>query len=318
MLAGFVCLAASQPGSAQDTTEAPAGVSSADPTSVALEKEKLLQEVEQLNHENSRWWVVGLSSLVGAIAPPVVALWVFFRYREDQRQARDQRSEDQKQRRADQQLARDQRAEERFQAVCEALGHDAVEARVGAAVTLRTFLRKGYEPYYRQVFDLAAVHLKALPGTVEDDPASRALRQALATVFVEAFPLARDECEKAPEEAPPDHEAIQEIQHRYEHLDGEDVQLAGAQLRRADFRFARLRRANFTGAHLREAHLDGANLSESKYSGANLDRASFEGADMRKALVGEAEGALGTNMRRVHSLSTDQWIALKKLGALLD
>src|SRR5205814_10118916 len=47
------------------------------------------------------------------------------------------------------------RAEERFQAVVKGLGDRNEEAKLGAAITLRTFLHSGYKQFYSQVFDLA-------------------------------------------------------------------------------------------------------------------------------------------------------------------
>src|SRR5512135_1714587 len=117
------------------------------------------------------------------------------------------------------------RGEERFQKVVEGLGSERTEAKVGAAITLRTFLQPGYEQFYRQAFDLAVSHLRLrkaeasaskplsslapilivpkgdlrqeqqLPSPTTPIPLD-SLSQALITVFKESFPLVRNELKK--------------------------------------------------------------------------------------------------------------------------
>jgi hypothetical protein len=42
----------------------------------------------------------------------------------------------------------------------EGLGSKEIERKVGAAITLRTFLHPDYESFHRQTFDLAVAHLR--------------------------------------------------------------------------------------------------------------------------------------------------------------
>src|SRR6266567_6254413 len=88
--------------------------------------------------------------------------------------------------------------EDRFQAVVAALGSDNEDAKVGAAIMLRTFLQPGYERFYRQAFYLAVAHLRLRKPdleTIEEDtkaPVLASLNQALIVIFEEAFSRARE------------------------------------------------------------------------------------------------------------------------------
>src|SRR5204862_5651299 len=94
------------------------------------------------------------------------------RWLEDREAERERRDAEQQRWLKDQEAEREKRAEERFQAVVEGLGSEREEAKVGAAITLRTFLRPGYEQFYTQVFDLAVAHLRPLSNShsPEEDP----------------------------------------------------------------------------------------------------------------------------------------------------
>ena len=75
---------------------------------------------------------------------------------------------------------------------------------------------------------------------------------------------------------------------RYTRL--EEVNLVGADLRKATFVDALLRGANLSGAdlsgaHLSEANLRGANLSKTNLSEANLSKADLSGADLTSAII---------------------------------
>jgi len=52
------------------------------------------------------------------------------------------------------------REDERFEEVVKGLGGEQDQQRVSSAVLLPTFLRKGYERFYIQVFNLAAGNLR--------------------------------------------------------------------------------------------------------------------------------------------------------------
>src|SRR5712691_7841242 len=67
---------------------------------------------------------------------------------------------------------------------------------------LRTFLLPGYEKYYKQIFDLAVANLR-LPSSGNNTDNLESLnpvRQALADLFKEAFPLVRERYIKKKEE----------------------------------------------------------------------------------------------------------------------
>src|SRR5947209_14569195 len=130
-----------------------------DATVTALNKEKLVQEVEQLKEQNHWAWTTVGPILVG-FAGLLAALYSFITWIRNRQDEQKKRDEEQKRWLKDQEAEREKRAEERFQAVVEGLGSERNEAKVGAAITLRTFLLPGYERFYRQVFDLAVAHLR--------------------------------------------------------------------------------------------------------------------------------------------------------------
>lgn len=105
----------------------------ADPKRAALEKEKLVQEINQLKNQSAWAWtnlVAPFTFLVGIVTAIFGSIgWL-----------RDRRTE------------RNKRSEERFQFVVTNLGNREIEARINAAIMLRTFLRSDYEQFHRQVF----------------------------------------------------------------------------------------------------------------------------------------------------------------------
>src|SRR5436309_2398336 len=177
------------------------------------------------------------------------------RWLEDREAERERRDAEQQRWLKDQEAEREKRAEERFQAVVEGLGSEREEARIGAAITLRTFLRPGYKQFYTQVFDLAIAHLRPSSTSHSSEEGSdtplplTTLRQALIDVFKEVFPLARDSNSSSKEET-------------VQSLDASHVQLDHAYLSGADLKRAWLPMASLRDANLSRTHLEGADLSE--------------------------------------------------------
>jgi hypothetical protein len=160
-----------------------------------LENDKLTQEVEKLKREGKWLWNNGatVGTVLVATAAGLIGL---FRWLADRREERRRR------------------AEERFQSVVGGLSNADLAAKIGAAVMLRTFLRKGYEDFYVQVFNLAVAYLRlqAIPsgaGSESDTPSP--LTQALAIVFIESFPLARDQVLGCVDELPNHHPGCHEV-----------------------------------------------------------------------------------------------------------
>jgi uncharacterized protein YjbI with pentapeptide repeats len=275
---------------------------------------------ELLEHENDWWWNYGatiLTSVISTLTLAAAGVFTVVRYFNDRRDAREaqeaeakrlaedrqaereRRDEEQQRWLKDQESEREKRAEERFQAAVEGLSGEREEARIGAAILLRTFLRPGYEPFYQQVFDLAVANLR-LPRTTtlsehQNTPLPlTTLSQALIVAFKEAVPLARSQISRS---NPPYVRGIQS-------LDATDIQLDNAYLRGADLKHVRmpqasLRKANLKGTvlsgadlyktRLCEASLTGADLSKASLIRANLFKAWFRQADLSEADLSEAD-----------------------------
>lgn len=300
------------PGAAQVTP-------TVDSTMTALNKEKLVQDMDQQQHTLENWfWNYG-TALVSSLVLAVAGAFTLFRYLRDQRNEREKQREDR-------QNERERRAEERFQKVVEGLGSEREEARVGAAITLRTFLLPGYEQFYRQVFDLAVAHLR-LPRTSklqeeENIPLPlNTLNQALIVVFKEAFPLARSENERSRQAL--DATGIQLDNSFLEDADLKKVWMPRASLREAnlwgaDLRGAILWRANLSGAKLRYTNLSDADLWKVNFSGTELKDANLSNANLKKTNLEDALTLKNTDLRRATGLTKDQLEACKAKGAIID
>ena len=139
-----------------------------DATVTALNKEKLAQEVEQLKNQNQldlfSWLRTNASIFFSTLAVVLGGLFGLWRWSVDRRDAQNKeleaQSEAQNKELIDRKTEREKRAEERFQSVVEGLGSERNEAKVGAAIMLRTFLQPDYEQFYQQSFDLAVAHLR--------------------------------------------------------------------------------------------------------------------------------------------------------------
>src|SRR5215469_1491447 len=356
-----------------------------DATVTALNKEHLTLQVKQLQNQlqnQNNWLINNSTALIAAVTALIVALFGIYqwagnrrdarqkeitaqgkeledrkaererrneeqqRWLEDRKAERERRDEEQQRWLKNQETEREKQAEGRFQSAIEGLSSEREEAKVGAAILLRTFLRPGYEQFYTQTFDLAVAHLcpSRAPNPPEDPQTPltlTTLRQALMVAFKEAFPLVRSQHTGSPQS-----------------LDASDIQLDNAYLVRADLkqawmpqascreadlkgadlREAHLRRADLSGADLREANLSGANLSgadlgEADLSGANLGRANLGRADLSKANLFEAilfgailnganiENALSlkdSDLREVKGLTKKQLEACRANGAIID
>ncbi len=282
-----------------------------DATVTALNKEKLTQEIDQLKNQNYWAWttigpiLVGFAGLLAALYSFIT--WTRNRRDEEKKQRVDrkleQEKQDQEQQRwlDDRRDEREKRAEERFQKVVEGLGSEREEAKVGAAIMLRTFLQKGYEQFHSQTLDLAVVNLQlqhhadqstsqppnslgqvltAIFTTAQPQSQQQAsqntlqppdpLSQALITVFKESFPLVREQLRERLKK--------QGSWFSPQLLDATAIQLDKAYLRGCD-----LKEAWMPNASLREADLRSTGLAETNLEGANLTRASLNTAILTKA-----------------------------------
>jgi uncharacterized protein YjbI with pentapeptide repeats len=308
-----------------------------DATVTALNKEKLAQEVQQLKTQNAPdlfGWLRTNAVLLSTLVVVIGALIGLFRWLGDRRDEQEKRREDQlseQEKRAEEQerwledrraererrdqeqqrwledrrAEREKRAEERFQAVVEGLGSEREEAKVGAAITLSTFLHPDYKQFYTQVFDLAVAHLRlSRTSHPSEDPDGTShspedpntplplttLRQALIAVFKEAFPLARDSNSSGKEGAAQsvDVPAVRLDNAYLVGADLERVYMRKGDLRKVNLRDAKLGQAylqwaDFSGAHLRRVDLRGAKLMGTDFRGSSPWDADLRGADCHEA-----------------------------------
>lgn len=298
-----------------------------DATVAALNKEKLIQEVNQQQRTFGNWlWsnaAAILSSLLSTLVVVIAALVAFWQWRVGRKDAQDKELKDREaerdKRAEEQKRSLEDRAEERFQVAVVGLGNDKESARIGAAILLRTFLRKGqgYEQFYVQTFDLAVANLRhprnltppedidglLLPPerSIDTPLPLTTLSQALIVAFKEAFPLTREWLTKQYSVFTPQMLDATGIQLDNAYLSGTDLKLAwmplasmraanlsktlldGAQLYGANLSGAFLEEANFSKADLNGANLSKANLSKTNLSGAQLLYADFSKADFSGA-----------------------------------
>jgi large-conductance mechanosensitive channel len=318
-----------------------------DATVTALNKEKLV-------HENDWWWNYGatiLTSLISTFTLAAAGIFTVVRYFHDLRDTREKQEAETKRLAEDRQAEREKRAEEHFQVAVEGLSSAREEAKIGAAITLRTFLRPGYEQFYTQTFDIAVAHLR-LPRTSQssNDPTDPlplpTLSQALIMVFKEAFPLARNLQTSSPQSLDAtgiqlDHAHLREVDlariwmplaslhsidlrkaHLSEaHLRDTDLRKANLRktdLRKADLIGAKLQGADFSGANLEGAKLVYANLGEVNFHEANLSAADLFHADLTRTNLGEAQSLEETKLHAVKGLTKEQLAACKAKGAIID
>jgi uncharacterized protein YjbI with pentapeptide repeats len=263
-------------GCAQDATPVALNLEEAqpDPTVTGLEKAKLREEVNLLRRSDDQnlhdWLGANVNGLVASIGTIVVGLFAVYRYFKDREDAREKRAEEDRDQLASQAAERVQRAEERFHRVVQGLGADQLSARIGAAVTLRSFLQQEDKQFYSQVFDLAAAHLRFVTG---DE--NTILRQELATVFRDAYPLARGQVEFEPDDAERSYDDAIALQISYERLDGSSANMQGTSNWGADYRYGSLKNANFEQASITEADFSGGDLRGANFSFCPGSRSKF-------------------------------------------
>jgi Pentapeptide repeats (8 copies) len=214
--------------------------------------ETATENLIKLQRDNERslsaWFWNSGAALFSTLVIVIGALFGFWRWRVDRRDAQDKELEDRRD-------EREKRVEERFQSVVEGLGSTSIATQVGAAIMLRTFLGPGYERFYSQAFDLAVAYLRLRDTRSEKPVPPDSLNQALIRVFRESFPLARDLPEQS---AQP--------------LDAIGIILDRAYLARSDLKNARMPESYLRKANLSAANLSGANLRGANFSGANFTR----------------------------------------------
>jgi hypothetical protein len=264
-----------------------------DVTVTALQKEQLVQQIEQLKEQNSWSAWTNLATPLSILVGLLTVLGGVWRYLRDQRSERAKQREVEKQQLADRQVEREKQAEERFQKVVEGLGSANEASQVGAAIMLRTFLSEGkdYEQFYSQAFDLAVAHLRLRNIDPQAPDALTSLSQALVTVLKESYPLARDRLKQHP---------------RY--LDASHIQLDRAYLSSADLRSVWIPKSS-----LRKATLRSADLSRANMNGVDLDRPNLSGAN----LTGVKDWT-DAKLHYVKGLTQAQLEACHARGAIID
>ncbi|HJT57811.1 MAG TPA: pentapeptide repeat-containing protein [Ktedonobacteraceae bacterium] len=283
-----------------------------DATMTELQKEQLTQQVDQLKDTNERSfgaWLWNNGSLLGILVTIAFGLYQYLRnLRNEQRR----------------------RIEDSFQAVITNLAGEQVETKVGAAIMLRTFLAPAYKRFHVQVFDLVVACLRsqkstdpgASPASISpvltalatnisrtqqaDKQLPSSLNQALAVVFKEALPLARQQLKKYL----PSYKvriidvsnkqkwslqlALKQLRDRFkkypgifksQDLDATGIQLENAYLAGADLNEVWLPGGSLAGANLIRTELNHANLAGTDLTGAQMNVAELNGTNLRGAIL---------------------------------
>jgi len=306
----------------------PPSTLTADQVKENLEIEKLDLENEKLKSEKKKYWLDATSVTTAVISMIGVLLAVLVGFG----QWRGQQTAD-----------REKRDEERFQNVVRGFESDREEARVGAAISLLTFLKPGYERFHRQVFQLAVSLLRLRKYDPQTPEPIDAMNQALITVLKEAFPIARGDDLKAfdpitldatgaqLDQAYLSNTDLRKIRFRegsfreahfwnsqlqgayFKHSDLTGAHMQGADLENADLGYTTLVHANLSEANLREAH-----IGYSDFTGADLTQADLTGADLKESNIQLAKSLRGAILTGVEGLTPAQITSCKRKGALVE
>jgi hypothetical protein len=297
-------------------------------------------EIKNLENQN-KWGWINSATLISTFVIFIAGVFRVYQWSQDQKREREKRAEDQmferEKRAEDYQVEQAKLDEERFQAVVGGLGSERIEARIGAAIMLLTFLHEGYEKFFKQTFLLTAAHLRLRREVSDSSEPLDALSQALIIVFKEAFHKARDNMKQFTPESldasgvyldkgylsntdlsgirmrsaslQSTHFWNSQLQAaNFKHSNMESVNLANTHLERADLGYTNLKHAN-----LREAYLQGAHLT-----GANLESADFSNADLTDTHPEKANSLQGTILREVKGLTEAQLDECISKGAIVN
>jgi uncharacterized protein YjbI with pentapeptide repeats len=241
-----------------------------DATVTVLSKEKLIWDINK--DQSDRFWawtssgiiIVGLAGVVFSLAQYFIA-------------------------QAEKRVERDKKDEEEFHSLIRDLGSDKVIVKIDATITLRKFLRPGYEQFYKQIFDWMVINLRQQNIMGQPAEPTEDFREELITTFKTSYPgvLASLKPSIATTEFIP------------ASLDASRVQLNGADLARSDLRGigmpnASLSRASLAAAILSRSYLNGsdflqADLTYSDLRDASLFGANLSGASLRSVTLKRAD-----------------------------
>jgi uncharacterized protein YjbI with pentapeptide repeats len=300
---------------------------------------KTALEIKNLENQN-KWGWINSATLISTLAVFIAGIFRFYQWSQDQKLEREKRAEDQQfereKRAEDYRVEQAKLDEERFQAVVGGLGSERIEARIGAAIMLLTFLHEGYEKFFKQTFLLTAAHLRLRREVPDISEPLDALSQALVIVFKESFHKARDNMQQfTPESleasgvyldnAYLSNTDLRRIRMRsaslrrthfwnsqlqganFKHSNMESVILGNAHLEEADLGYTNLKHANLTEAYLHGAHL----------TGANLESADFSNADLTNTFPEKARSLQGTILQGVKGLTKTQLDECVSKGAIV-
>ena len=302
-------------GSPRAQTPAPASTL---PSKQVLERQKLKEEIEQLQHSNDAAGSVGdFFSRYGAFITALVAagglLLTIWKQGSDQRT---QRNRDRTQSKTES----DRRLEDRFATILTELGSTSVAVQAGAASSLVTYL--GHESFHHPVriavlsnlkIDheepirklLGRVYKNALSSGDAADSFERDLSRAkLANIDLSSLELRESDLAFADLTAATlvgcdlfrargyqvvlegarvcsDGAAITSlIEVRFQEAKCRDADFSGTHMINAHFKGADVRYARFLRARMQSAHFEGAKLSGARFQDANLDDAYFYSAEL--------------------------------------
>jgi hypothetical protein len=150
-----------------------------DATLTALNKDKLIWDINKdksgiAKDQSDRFWAWTSSGvIIVGIAGVIFSLFQFYRAQLDKR------------------VEREKKDEEEFHTLIRDLGSDKIVVKIDATITLRKFLRPGYEQFYQQIFDWMVINLRQQNIKGQPSEPTEDFREELITTFKTSYPRAR-------------------------------------------------------------------------------------------------------------------------------
>ena len=264
--------------------------------------EKIKQEVKKLQNENQTTHLIDIipsyAGILTALVAIIGAIISFFKFIKEKQNEIEQKKEENK-----------TRVAAKFDSIIKKLSSNNESIKATAAVSLLTFLKKGYEEFYDQVYLILLVNLKMRLSDNINRILLKTFEKAIRLKFeTDRPPAQNDEENKFTLELNltrmnlyrinlSELKGISNIDFSFSKLNR--ASLVGCKLIKSegfktDFSGARLSRSNmlegrFNESIFEETHFHETNLVSAKLKNSNLKKAEFQRADLQDAHLDGAE-----------------------------